>query len=260
MLSILGLYQALIIPIGLSLFLSYLLAPVSDWLQKFHLSRLLSASILIFCTLAITIFIFIRLLPPLYFEILDLVSRAPSSFNYLVQSWVPTIRDFFLSKNLMSAEEFNDMINNLGAVNKFSKRIYEALQTLWVTAPRVLGTMINIVLVPLLTFFILKERDNIAFQFNKLIPKDLRRPAHNTYKELSITLRAVIKGQATVASILAILYVVGLSIIGLPSALAIGLVSGLCRLIPYLDVIVGGFFLVLLLLLLIFKKQVKSFM
>ena len=43
-----------------------------------------------------------------------------------------------------------------------------------------------------------------------------------------------------VAAILAVLYVVGLSFIGLPQAVAIGVVAGICRMIPYLDVVVGG--------------------
>ena len=57
---------------------------------------------------------------------------------------------------------------------------------------------------------------------------------------VSDALRDAIKGQAIVAGILAVLYVAGLSMIGLQGAVAIGLLSGICRLIPYLDVIIGG--------------------
>ena len=43
-----------------------------------------------------------------------------------------------------------------------------------------------------------------------------------------------------VAGILAVLYILGFSIIGLQGAFAIGLIAGACRIINYLDVIVGG--------------------
>ena len=73
-----------------------------------------------------------------------------------------------------------------------------------------------------------------------MVPRDLEEPAILFIQEINKVLRSVIKGQVIVATILAALYVAGLSLVGLHAAVAIGLTAGLCRIIPYLDVLVGG--------------------
>ena len=58
-------------------------------------------------------------------------------------------------------------------------------------------------------------------------------------KEIDHTLASFVRGQITVVSILAVLYAIGLSIVGIPYAVAIGVATGLLNLVPYLGVAVG---------------------
>ena len=74
----------------------------------------------------------------------------------------------------------------------------------------------------------------------KIVPVDLIRPVGVFRRRINRALQSVITGQAMVAASLALLYVIGLTVVGLQSAVAIGVVAGLCRLVPYLDVVVGA--------------------
>jgi predicted PurR-regulated permease PerM len=93
---------------------------------------------------------------------------------------------------------------------------------------------------PLFTFFFVKDQKRIVSFLIELTPVDLRYPVAALLKRISRTLHSVINGQILVAAILAVFYVIGFSLAGVHAGFAIGLVAGLCRLIPYLDIVVGG--------------------
>ncbi len=68
-------------------------------------------------------------------------------------------------------------------------------------------------------------------------------PVKDVAVSVDHTLRNVIKGQITVAGILTLMYVIGFGLVnilfGFPSAIAIAIVAGVCRIVPYLDIFVG---------------------
>ena len=235
-----NLYRALLVPICISFFLTYLLLPVVHYLDRLRVPRIASVSLILLATLAVISFATVKVIPPLYFEIVSILKLAPKTYETFVREWLPPVRDMLLSWDLVTQEEWNNFIKESKNLTHLSDRVNQALSTIWHTAPQVLGTVINIVMVPLITFCLLKDYEEIKARFVSLIPRDLVRPFRVFSFRVSEALRAVIRGQAMVAGILAVLYILGLSIIGLQGAFAIGLIAGACRIINYLDVIVGG--------------------
>lgn len=231
-------YASLLIPLGISFFLTYLLTPLVKKLQKYRIPRGASAFFLLLFTLGIITITFLHVLPYLYFETLNLIKKAPSVFDSFMNTWIPEIKERLIS-DLIDEETLNYYISEMRDMVHISDRIEQALTTIWQTAPMVLGTVINMLLIPLLTFFLIKDWEDVKQQLVRLVPVDLRSPLAKVENNLDLTLRAVIKGQVTVAIILSVLYIIGLNVAGIQAATAIGLVAGVCRLIPYLDVIVG---------------------
>jgi predicted PurR-regulated permease PerM len=70
-----------------------------------------------------------------------------------------------------------------------------------------------------------------------LMPPGERSRAEATLVALHTAVTAWLKGQAVGMAFVAIGTSIGLSLVGLPSAVAIGLVAGLCEFVPYLGVI-----------------------
>lgn len=239
-LLVLYLYKALMIPFFIGLFLAFVLSPLVEKLDRFKIPRGLIVSGMLALSLLFIAIVLIKILPFMYVEILGLTKMAPKVYQHMIEQWYPILREYALSTELVSASEFDHYIKDLGSLVQASARVQEALQTVWNTAPKVLGTVVNLVMIPLFAFFLLKDSNKIKRYFRTLIPTDLVSPVQITIKRVSRTLRAVIKGQFIVACILAFLYVTGLSIVGIHAAVAIGLTAGLCRIIPYFDVIVGG--------------------
>lgn len=102
-----------------------------------------------------------------------------------------------------------------------------------------LGVLAALVMVPVFAFYLLRDFDEIIARVDELIPAHLRPPVRARFSEIDQAMGSFIRGQLTVASILAVLYSVGLWAVGLPLALVVGVIAGLGNMIPYLGTALG---------------------
>lgn len=233
-------YYSLLLAVLVSGLITYLLRPIVDFLEKRKVPRgaAVAAIELLFlggCTWGL-----VHLLPIVYGQTLAVVKLAPKAFDIVVESWLPMTEKFVAEFGIISAENLHNYIKNISIWSRLESQLQNGINGLWRTGASLVGGAINLVLIPILTLFFLKDYQRIRQTLVSLTPPDLRNPVQTVLKGVDQTLRTVLKGQVIVATILGILYVIGLSLVGLPAALAIGVVAGVCRLIPYLDVIVGG--------------------
>lgn len=238
---LLTLYRSLVVPFFLSLFFSYFLSPFVDLFDRFKIPRVLVVSLILILTFGIVGFAMVEVFPYLYVEILNLVKLAPKVLEFMTERLYPVVQNYLVGLGFFDENTIASLMGQAQTMVQWSDRIQDALNSIWRSAPQVVGTLLNIVMTPLLTFFFVKDKKRIVSFLTELTPIDLRHPLSLFIKKMSATLHSVIKGQIIVAAILGLLYVIGFSAAGLRAGVAIGLVSGLCRLIPYLDVVVGGF-------------------
>ena len=74
----------------------------------------------------------------------------------------------------------------------------------------------------------------------RLFPERTQKPAAETFEAVSVSLRNWLKGQALGMLFVGVATGLGLWLVGVPAAWAIGLVAGLAEFVPYLGVIVAG--------------------
>lgn len=233
-------YYSLLLAVLVSGLITYLLRPIVDFLEKRKVPRGVAVATIELLFLAGCTWGLVHLLPIVYGQTLAVVKLAPKAFDIVVESWLPMTEKFVADFGLISAENLHKYIKNISIWGRLESQLQNGINGLWRTGASLVGGAINLALIPILTLFFLKDYQRIRRTFVSLTPPDLRDPVHTVLKGVDQTLRTVLKGQVIVATILGILYVIGLSLVGLPAALAIGVVAGVCRLIPYLDVIVGG--------------------
>jgi predicted PurR-regulated permease PerM len=233
-------YWSLLLPLAVSAFLTYLLLPFVDLLERRRVPRGVAVPAIVALALGVLGFGLVRLFPVLYAQAALLVDLIPRAVSTVLETWLPVAEQYVTGLGIGSADEVHRMISGTSLIGRLDTQLQAGLAGLWATGTRVAGGLVNILLIPVLTFFLLKDYPRLARGVRDLIPRDLVPPVRTMAKKIDATLRTVLKGQVTVAGILAILYVVGLSVVGLKSAVAIGVVAGICRIIPYLDVIVGS--------------------
>ena len=103
----------------------------------------------------------------------------------------------------------------------------------------VAAAVLSLFLVPILTFYLLRDWDSILAHVAALIPADQRDMVVDLAKETDEVLGAFLRGQVLVMLALSVIYALGLKLVGLEFAIAIGVVSGLVSFVPYLGFVFG---------------------
>jgi predicted PurR-regulated permease PerM len=191
--------------------------------------------ILILCLLTILLLIII---PMLMDQVRLLVQRLPEWiewFSGTALPWVAARTGIELQG--FDAAGFSEMARNYwreisGAAIKVADVISRgglAFATL----------LTNLVLIPVVTFYLLRDWDSLVRGIHDLLPRKLEGEISQMAREVDKVLGAFFRGQLMVMLALGVIYAIGLSLVGIEFAVLIGLGAGLLSIVPYLGSIVG---------------------
>jgi predicted PurR-regulated permease PerM len=248
---------ALLVPLVGSLVLAVLLDPFIRRLEERGLSR--PSAILVSLSAGILVIglIVLFLVPPLVERIGAIISELPTLIEQLQSEWVPWVEQRFgdvLPESWQRLFEGADGGGGEGLL-ALARRVGTWTLGAASTTSQALLRFFNFLLVPLFTYYFLRKLGAAKELLADLLP--VRRREY-TLELLGRMHRAVgewFRGQLQVAAIVGLLYAVGLSIAfgvaGLDPMLgvAIGIVSGLTNIIPYLGFIIAAVLTLLVVLL-----------
>lgn len=114
-------------------------------------------------------------------------------------------------------------------------------------APRLLARLAGSVeiisrafLAPVLSYYFLRDRAYFCYQFSLWIPVRYRKTSLKILREMRRELGSYLRGQAMISLAVALLTALGLLLLGIPSYIALGLLMGVCEMIPYIGPLIGG--------------------
>jgi len=93
---------------------------------------------------------------------------------------------------------------------------------------------IFMLIVAIATFFLAKDWPAIRLKVLSMVPKNQKTKASFLFNDLTRTFVGFLKAQATLVSITALWFIVGLKVLGIDYALTIGLIAGLLDILPVL--------------------------
>jgi len=216
--------------------LAYLGDPLADRLQKFKLPRTL-AVIAVFLITIVSLALLILLIGPVVkTQIGALFQALPDIARQIEQVWLPTLLGW------MKVEPGDDV--GIGAflarygdmVGSWSGKI---LLGVGKSGGVLAAAVLSFFLIPILTFYMLRDWDSFMAHLGALVPRSQRDTVIQLARETDSVLSAFLRGQVLVMLALAIIYSLGLSIVGLKFAIAIGVVAGLVSFVPYLGFVFG---------------------
>ena len=103
----------------------------------------------------------------------------------------------------------------------------------------VMAWIANLVLLPILTFYFLRDWDTLVERIAALVPRDHIATVNRLALESNDVLGAFLRGQFLVMLALGAIYAIGLSVVGLKVGLLIGIIAGLISFVPYLGTATG---------------------
>jgi predicted PurR-regulated permease PerM len=104
----------------------------------------------------------------------------------------------------------------------------------------VVSVLVNVALVPVVMFYLLRDWTMFAERLFALVPRDWLGITRSIVGDIDSVLAEFLRGQLMVMIVLATYYAIALSLAGLDRALAIGVLTGLLVFIPYVGFGLGA--------------------
>ena len=248
------LYQLgpVITPFLAAAILAYICDPLVDKLSiagigKFKLGRTLATVIVILGLFASMTLVVLILIPLLQKQSLLIAERLPAlteNFRIYAEPWLKTNLgiDFTIDIGQVQqvvTEHWQEASNILSNI----------LKTAGSKGLALIGMVANLLLLPVVLFYLLRDWDNLIEKTAELIPRNWLATTVTITKEVDRVLAEFLRGQLSVMAALCAFYSLGLWLAGLEMALSIGLIAGLLSFVPYLGFAIAFMMAVLLALL-----------
>jgi predicted PurR-regulated permease PerM len=108
-----------------------------------------------------------------------------------------------------------------------------------------IGRVLCFALLPLLSFYLLAESEEVGVSALRFVPEDARAELTRLGGAVDLALRSYVRGQAIVCLVTGASVGIGLAVLHHPVALLLGLLAGASELIPYLGFMVSAAAIVL---------------
>ncbi|MDX1569889.1 MAG: AI-2E family transporter [Xanthomonadales bacterium] len=225
-------------PFAMAAILAYLGDPFTDWLETHGLSRTMAVVIVFMLfTLGFAILLLV-LIPSLEDQVARLVRQLPAILQFLegkIRPWIDKVLgpDY----DLFDIDRIRTMLKeHYQQVGGFAASLLGSISR---SGMAIIAWLMNLVLVPVVTFYLLRDWDKLLDRLHALLPRRLESTVARLARECDQVLGAFLRGQLTVMLALGTIYSVGLWLVGLDLAMLIGMIAGLISFVPYLGAIVG---------------------
>ncbi|MEM5527537.1 AI-2E family transporter [Gammaproteobacteria bacterium AS21] len=235
---LLALLGPILSPFLIAALLAYLADPVSDKLEEFGLSRT-NAVIVVFSFIIIVFLLaLLLLLPKLTHQIVILLKQIPIAIALIEQKVLP----FLQAKLGLDTSGFNlGFIESLIKDNarQTGNLVNNILKGVASSGLAIAAWLANLVLIPVVLFYLLRDWDILIAKIHQLLPRQLESKIVTLARDCDEVLGAFIKGQLMVMLALGIIYSLGLWMVGLDLALIVGMLAGAASIVPYMGFFVG---------------------
>jgi len=231
-------------PFALAALLGWLGDPLVDRLERARFRRN-TAVILVFSAMSLLLLVAaVLLVPMLEQQIVTLVHSLPGYRDWFVGTALPWVE----RRTGLEILSWLDPERLFTLIREHWERAGGIAATVLGYVSRsgfaLLGLLANIVLLPVLTFFFLRDWDLLVARVGLLVPRDHADTVRTLARESDAVLGGFLRGQFLVMLILGVLYAIGLWGVGLDLGILIGILAGLLTFVPYLGpasiVVFGG--------------------
>ena len=229
---LLWLLSPILAPFLAAAILAYIFAPMVNTLEAKGVSRTLGTVIAVVALLLMVLLLLLIVLPLFYKEFAQLVDQVPHVAEQLKTRTIPWLNEKLGIAITLDPSSFRQFVtDNLSDASGIAKKIFSSVG---VGGLALVGFLINLLLIPVVLFYVLRDWRIIVGQIDKLVPRHIHPTVSEITREIDAILSEFLRGQISVMLIMAVFYVLGLRLVGLEFFLPVGLITGLLVFVPYL--------------------------
>ncbi|WP_071131303.1 AI-2E family transporter [Enterococcus timonensis] len=221
------------LPILVSVVLYYFFVPVVDFLEKKKVPRVIGIILLFLVIIGLLIWGGAVAVPKIREQTLSFADNSP----YYVDTISAQAEKLFATEWMKQLQpQIESMIDQ--AMDSLSNILQNLSKTTFQSIGNIVGAVANTVLViittPFILFYLLKDGKKMPAYLVQFLPNRWRKTTMQVLHEMNDKVSKYIRGQLVVAVTVAIMFIIGFSIIGLDYAVTFGVLAGFLNLIPYL--------------------------
>ncbi|NQV12174.1 AI-2E family transporter [Candidatus Uhrbacteria bacterium] len=213
-----------------ALLLAALVEPFASWLESKRIPRSLGVITVYVILLSIAVLALIVILPPLVNEIVDLGKSVPTTFI--------EARTFF-EQIVEISEEYGFSDNLSSSLTSLQGGIASTLGGLFITVKGIMGGLATLLLVLVIAFYMVVEEGMARRIFKHFAPKKYQPYITGLTARIQTKLGSWLRGQIILMLVIGLLTYIGLMIIGVEYALALGIFAGIAEIVPYAGPIIS---------------------
>ncbi len=234
----LRLFSSILLPFVVAAGLAYFLDPAVSRLAKLGLRRPAGAFLILASVILLVSFFVLLLYPVVADQATAFVTNLPSYIKTVEKGFGHLIADLQrrLGPGAMSQKLRDIAANQAGTIVSFAG---SAATNIIGRSFAVVNILTLLIVTPIVTFYFLRDWPAIIRHVDTWLPRPYEGVIRAQALEVNRILAAWIRGQAICCLVLALVYAVGLTIVGLDLGLIVGLTAGFLSFIPYVGTLVG---------------------
>ena len=224
-------------PIIAAIILAYILSPLVDRLVAWKIPYMVAVALVFLFLVGVILFLMFMLFPLVFKQVSNLVSEAPNIYRSMVLliQRLPESFPEIISPDLVA--QWLSYINSSQMSEQVAGWAGQLFQFSLSTLPGIFSLSVYLLIVPILVFFMLKDRSRLWAQFIEVLPR--RRNLLNSIgEEMNQQIANYVRGKVIEILIVGSVTFVAFTILGIKYAALLSLLVGLSVLIPYIGAIV----------------------
>lgn len=233
----------ILMPFVFAAILAYLGDPLADRLEAlrlkdYQLGRTGSVLVVFTVMLLIISALLIIIVPKIEHQISYFISQFPAYIKLVNTALIPWVEQLTgINVGLIEDQKVIEIIKEHW--QKAGKSALKLMGSVSRSGAIVAEFTMNLVLIPVITFYLLRDWDILVAKVHDLFPRRAAPTVSKLASEANVVLGAFMRGQFYVMLALGIIYSVGLWFVDLNLALLIGMIAGIVSFVPYLGAVVG---------------------
>lgn len=223
-------------PFLIAAIIAYICDPLVDRLEAKKRSRTLGTVLVLLALLLVFVVLVAVLIPMIQAQTRLLMQQVPLLVDWGRVTLLPWLQ---ATLGIDVTQDQGEMLDWVKAHLAELGQLTAYLPNLKDSGLLLLSFVSNLLLVPLVTFYLLRDWDIAVAKTAEWIPSALRPRVEGIAREIDAVLSEFIRGQLSVIALMVLFYALGLWLAGLDYALAVGLIAGVLVFVPYLGVVVG---------------------
>ena len=228
--------QVIFFPFIVAYILAYLLDPIADFLEKKHWSRGWAAAFLILLITITLASIGAVLVPALVHQIQNFVSALPQLVNSIQNDILENVSNYLKTFGI---EETWFKENWADTLPRGLQQVFNNLLKGVLSITSFLGQILNIIIIPVIAFYLLKDFNSFRNTFLGLFSKKSRPRISSHLYRIDQIVGGYLRAQILVSLFVGAATVLGLAISRIPFAILLGVLAGLLNFIPIIGLYVG---------------------